>query len=179
MLARRTGLALARCVLALAFGLLGCDASGCGSERVVQLSAARAAVVRCEAALGAIERDAPSLAAALAQMWRECADVQRAPACRKAWSAAGQAPLEHPVPKLAQACGRAYCAALPEPRPRLCGGPLPSDAAALDAGWAELQRAIWIHELGAEAGGLQAALVRAFYEAGERWPARERGGEAR
>jgi hypothetical protein len=177
---RRTHpVAATRALVLLACGLAGCDAAGCEDGRGSEPHATTAALIRCETALRGIEREAPSRSAALARLWGECADVQREPACRDAWREAARTPFAHPAAKLAQTCGPAYCPALPEPRPKLCSGAPTPSGAALDAQWAELQRAIWLHELGADAGWLEAALVRAFHEAGERWPVREPGGEAR
>lgn len=137
---------------------------------VVAVAPLSPTAARCDAGLRSLERDAKSLAEALATFRRECAEVQREPRCRTAWTAAATAPRARQMRVLLRGCRDAYCAHLPEPTPALCRGPLPTGAA-LDAAWAEFQRAVWRHELGPEAGRLEGTLVRAFYEAGERWPA--------
>jgi hypothetical protein len=128
-----------------------------------------AAFVRCEAGLAQVEHAAKSLDDALATFRRECADVHQRGACRAAWTAAANTPRAEQTRVVARACAPSYCP-LGELRDlRLCRRPWPAKDE-LDRAWAELQHAIWQHELGNDANALEQKLVRAFNEAGERWP---------
>jgi hypothetical protein len=136
------------------------------------------AAAGCEAALRTLHNDAQSRDEALATFRRACAGVQREPRCRDAWVAASKAPRAKQARALVRGCRDRYCARLAAPRPRLCEPPPPSGVA-LDAAWAEFEHAVWRHDLGdEEAERLRNAVVRAFYEAGELWPARGGKGSA-
>jgi hypothetical protein len=72
------------------------------------------------------------------------------PACRHALSNFDAPPPEARTSTVFQVCARAYCGALPAPRPAACTRP-PSEPSQMAAAWGELRDAILEHDLGHDA----------------------------
>jgi hypothetical protein len=94
------------------------------------------------------------------RMVRGCADVYKEPPCIDAHRRYDDAEPAKRAGTLTQRCAAAYCAKLPEPKPRLCGtGDVPAQQ--LGYLWLELRTAIWKLDLGdAQASRLEKEHLR-------------------
>ncbi|HEY2748884.1 MAG TPA: hypothetical protein VGL86_29890 [Polyangia bacterium] len=83
---------------------------------------------------------------------RGCASLYLEPTCRDAMIHFDTPPPELRSAKVLQACARAYCDKLPQPKPQVCGhvDAVPQDEAQYSE-WSDLRRAILTHDIGASA----------------------------
>lgn len=121
---------------------------------------AREAMAECRQAFADVAA-ASDIAAAVPMIFESCADLHAAASCRDAWRTAARVRAEMRISVAAAGCQRAYCPALPEPRPDLCGRTVasmqPSD---LGPAWAQFERVVLERELGTPGRALGDALAR-------------------
>ncbi len=124
-------------------------AGGRGVEIAACIGAERAVAAARQQRGGPAPPDQPSDAAVAA---RGCASLYLEAGCRDAMVHFDDPPAPLRSSTVLQACARAYCDKLPQPKPQVCGhvDAMPQDETQYSE-WSDLRRAILTHDIGAGA----------------------------
>jgi hypothetical protein len=105
---------------------------------------------------------ASTVAEANSIFYTECSALFSQPTCRDAWVAAAKLPSDEQIPKVADACRKAYCPSLSALSFEACRDDFVATPASLTKMWPTLFDAILTREVGASAPEISGAMLTLY-----------------